>query len=159
VFGQEFAKMAEVAGWNVYSSTGKSTCVIETNRNGLVVQMGLGNSSNLDYLGFFTKIDMQIDATDVEVTFGDKILTAVPTMAVPEGYHGGYVDIEELGAIGTDIFPAGQMIVRTNADEYFFEFADMLKALKYGQECVINHTSGDENSDYTDNPGPSIRFE
>ncbi|SPJ31017.1 hypothetical protein [Falsiruegeria mediterranea] len=50
---QNFVPFGEAGGWKVYTKTDDNTCVVETNKDGLIIQMGV-LKSGIGYIGAFT---------------------------------------------------------------------------------------------------------
>ena len=92
----QFELFGQAEGWNVFTKTDDKTCVIETRRDDLIVQMGVFANQEVGYIGVFTHEPDGVNASatgnfivdfDGEVFAADEVIME----GNDQGYSGVYI--------------------------------------------------------------------
>ncbi len=136
---QNFVPYGEAGEWKVYTKTDDNTCVVETNREGLIIQMGI-LKSGVGYIGAFThepdgvttdggtKLNIDIDGN----------LYYAPENIVHEneqGFSGSYIAADNPDFI-SDVANGQTMTVVDETRVFTLDLTGTKAAMEMGRECL-----------------------
>jgi len=138
-YAEEFVAFGEAEGWKVYTKTDDNTCVIESNKDGLIVQMGI-LKSGLGYLGAFThEPDAEAGNEGTELIIDiDGNLYYAPENVVHEnsqGFSGAYIAADNAKFI-SDVANGQTMKVVDDSRTFTLDLTGTKAAMMMGQECL-----------------------
>lgn len=139
VSAQTFVQYGETEGWNVYSDPANKTCVAETERDGLLVQMGVLKSS-MGYIGVFTKEDeanIGEQGEDLIIWLDDKVYHGPETVMHnnSQGYSGAMITASNPEFIA-DIENKNNMKVVDTERVFNMSLAGTKAAIALARECI-----------------------
>lgn len=138
-FAQSAVQYGEAQGWTVWAEPDKKTCVAETEREGLLVQMGV-LKEGVGYIGVFTKednVDLGTDGEDLVIWLDDKGYHG-PETVLPknkQGYTGAMITASNPEFIA-DIENKNTMRVVDAEREFTMSLAGTKAAIAMARECI-----------------------
>lgn len=134
----QFEKFGEAGGWNVFSQPDAETCVIETRREGLIVQMGV-LSSGLGYIGAFTQETPENlqEGNEFIIDIDGSLFTAKESVLEgnSQGYSGAFIKANNPAFI-SDIENKQTMKVIDAERVFTLDLTGTKAAMEMGRECL-----------------------
>ncbi|MCA0869826.1 hypothetical protein LCL97_03220 [Seohaeicola saemankumensis] len=139
VSAQTFTKYGEAGGWNVFAADDK-TCVIETRRDGLIVQMGVLANQNLGYIGAFTQEEDVVQGStgnefiidiDGQLFYGEETVMKGNS----QNYSGAYIKANNPNFIA-DVANLQTMKVIDSERIFTLDLTGTKAAMAMGRECI-----------------------
>ncbi|WP_425043838.1 hypothetical protein [Primorskyibacter sp. S87] len=141
---QTFTEYGSAGGWNVFTKTDDKTCVIETRREGLIVQMGILANQDLGYIGAFTQETAEglEQGNEFIIDIDGDLFTAKESVMEgnSQGYSGAFIKANNPAFI-SDIANKQTMKV-IDADRVFtLDLSGTKAAMDMGRECIMKANS------------------
>lgn len=139
VAAQEFVQFGEAGGWKVFTDTSNNTCLIETQREGLIVQMGILNSG-LGYVGAFTQEESAASAesgTQLIIDIDGNLYYADENVmhGNSQGFSGAYIKADNTAFI-SDVANGQTMKVVDESRTFTLDLTGTKAAMTMGRECL-----------------------
>lgn len=140
VAAQTFVKYGETQGWSVHSDPANATCVAETQRDGLIVQMGVLHDS-IGYIGVFTNeagVEAQGETgTELVIWLDDNAYKGEETVLHrnAQGYTGAMITATNPQFIA-DIENKNNMKVVDTERVFNLSLAGTKAAIAMARECI-----------------------
>ncbi|MBE1282414.1 MAG: hypothetical protein GJ676_03800 [Rhodobacteraceae bacterium] len=136
----QFELFGQAEGWNVFTKTDDKTCVIETRRDDLIVQMGVFANQEVGYIGVFTHEPDGVNASatgNFIVDFDGDVFAAdeVIMEGNDQGYSGVYIKANNPNFI-SDLANKKTMKVIDTERVFTLDLAGTKAAMAMGRECI-----------------------